>query len=224
MRRSFISIETLTSDRDNHKAGSIVYSIPDEAATRIQDFLAMTGMSETQTICKGRNVRRADDLQECLNRIQRHALDLADIGPDNLMPLAQYNIPGVPNPGQPIRFPVENLAIDGVVLVIPVYRIIRQRAEVANNQGWDPAILARSAMAVTIAAHAAMFAGSKVLELFVDSDKLAKDMRPEHFVCKDNICTADDCQGQQEGKEVTGMSPICKKVGHIPRNIFEELD
>jgi hypothetical protein len=39
-----IAIETLTSDTDGHKAGSAVYRIPQDTASRIQDFLGVNGL------------------------------------------------------------------------------------------------------------------------------------------------------------------------------------
>jgi hypothetical protein len=60
-------------------------------------------------------------------------------------------------------------------------------------------------MGLTIAAHAAMFVGQSLLDVYVDKDKLACP--------KEMLCTSTDCSGQDEGKKVTAMSTICKKVG-----------
>ncbi|KAF1848132.1 uncharacterized protein K460DRAFT_308071 [Cucurbitaria berberidis CBS 394.84] len=215
-----ITIETLTADKDGRKAGDIVYHIPQHASERIQDFLGMTGLRQTQEKCKGQNLKRADNLADCLRLIQRHGMDLADSGPSNLLQLAPRHIPARPGQGQAIGFPVQNLATNGALLVIPVYHVVFDRAPRAPNadQGWDPAILAKSAMAVTLAAHAAMFVGQGMLEIWVPKSNLEENLREEDLVCpKDLICVMDDCKGQEErefflGKEIKPnipMTPIC---------------
>lgn len=216
MLSNFVTIETLTADKDGHKAGSVVYHIPQHAADRIQDFLAITGIKETQNICKDQNIKRADNVQECLRHLQRHAMDLADAGPSDLMQLAPQNIPAVPSQGQSIAFPIADFAADGIILLIPVYRSIREQSPIpANDQGWDPAILAKSAMALTIAAHAAMFAGQSLLDVWIEQDQLVKDFKPESLSCrKELICTDDDCKAQEEGESLESwdISPVCKQV------------
>jgi len=82
-----------------------------------------------------------------------------------------------------------------------------------NSQGWDPVILARSALGLTIAAHAAIFAGQSFLNIYVDKDKLIRDMKPDKLACpKEMLCTSPNCGGQEDNKQVFNMSPICKKV------------
>ncbi|KAJ4377484.1 hypothetical protein N0V83_000309 [Neocucurbitaria cava] len=208
----FITIETLTADKDGRKAGDVVYRIPENAAARIQDFLGMTGIKDTQEKCKGQSLKRADNVQECLRRVQRHGMDLADVGPSNLLQLSQRNIPARPGPVQPIGFPIPNLAANGVLLLIPVYHVVYEHAPRAPNadQGWDPSILAKSAIGLTVAAHAAMFAGQSMLEIWVDKDKLVTNLKEDDLACpKDVICVSDDCKGQEEGKNVGAMTPIC---------------
>lgn len=110
MPRSSFTIETLTADKDGHKSGSVVYHIPEHAADRIQDFLAITGIKETQNICKDQHTKRTDNLQECLRQLQRHALDFAEAEPSDLMQLSPQNIPAVPGQGQVISFPIADFA------------------------------------------------------------------------------------------------------------------
>jgi hypothetical protein len=175
-------------------------------------------------VCKGQDVKRADTLDECLQRIQRHAMDLAGGGSSSLVQIAPQNIPRPPGPGQAIDFPVYNLAYGGIVVLIPVYRSMQMNspATVPNDQGWDPAILAKSAVAVTIAAHVAMFAGTRLLDLGVDKEELIRDLKPERLSCpKDLVCTAEDCQGQEDGVAIDmSMSPFCKEVSNRHRTAF----
>ena len=190
----------------------------------------MTGILETQEKCKDQNLKRADNLQDCLRHIQRHGMDLADVGPSNLLQLAPRNIPARPGPGQAVAFPIQNMASNGVLLLIPVYHVVFEHSPqpASNDGGWDAGILAKSAMAVTIAAHAAMFAGQSMLEIWIDKDKLVENLKEEDLACrKDIICLMDDCKGQEEPKSILGeglqpvipMTPICTTVGetHKPR-------
>jgi hypothetical protein len=193
-----------------------VYHIPQHVTERIHDFWAMTGIGETQNLCKGQNVKRADTLDQYLQQIQRHAMDLTDGGPSNLLRLAPQHLSRPPEPGQAIDFPVDHVAFGGIIVLISVYRSIRQNTPnaVPNDQGWDPAILTRTAMGVTIAAHAAMLAGQSLLDIWNDENGLDTDLISDRLTCsKDLICTADDCGGQEDGKALNpDMSPMCKQV------------
>jgi hypothetical protein len=180
------------------------------------------GLSETQRICKDQHVKRADSLEECAHRIQRHAMDLADVGPADLLQLAQRYIPGDPGQNFAIQYPIEDIGAQGVVLLIPVYRIIYEHtpSPTLNSQGWDPVILARSALGLIIAAHGAMFAGQSLLDIYVDKEKLIRDLKPDKLACpKEMLCTSPDCGGQDENQQVFEMSPICKKVGKSLLNL-----
>jgi hypothetical protein len=209
-------VEILNADKDNHKAGDVVYRLPQDAADRIRDFLAMTGLAETQDQCEGRNVKRWGPLEECLQQIQRHALDLADSGPSNLLQIAQANIPSRPAAGQAIGFPIERLLSQGVPLTPAVYRVVLQHRPRRPNfdMGWDPRVLATSAVALTIAAHAVMHAGQSLLEIWVPKDRLMTDFMEDRLACsKDLYCINDDCLGQNEGANYASFhSPYCKKV------------
>ncbi|KAI4689755.1 uncharacterized protein J4E84_003935 [Alternaria hordeiaustralica] len=198
---SLISIETLTTASDGHEAGDIVYHIPEETADRIQDFLGMTGLQETQQICQGQNLKRADPTEECIERILRHAMDLADTGPDNLMALAQANIPIEPAAGQAIGFPIPSISIGDSIAIVRVYRQVfsatGQTPEA--DQNWDPFALANSALGLTIAAHAAMLVGQTLVDIFLSKSDIITDLKEEDLMCaKDLICTMEDCQGQRE--------------------------
>lgn len=93
----------------------------------------MTGLQATQDICKRQGLRRADSVQECLQHIQRHAIDLADISPANMLQVAEQNIPVTPAADQAIGFLVENLVTDGTALIIPVYRVIYEHSPQRPN-------------------------------------------------------------------------------------------
>jgi hypothetical protein len=175
----------------------------------------MTGIKDTQNICKGQSLRRADSLAECLEHIQRHAMDLADAGPSNLLQLAQQNIPAQPAAGQAIGLAVGNLATDGIPLIIPVYRVLHEHApqRAPANTGWDPAALLKSATAVAIAAHTALVIGGNIVEIWISKDKLFTDLKEEKLACPKNIlCVSDECKGQEEGKNLVNTEPYCKKV------------
>lgn len=215
--RTFISIETLSVDESDHKAGSVKFDIPQAAADRIKDFLAMTGLKETQEICKGQNVKRVDPVEECVQHIQRHAMDLADNGPTNLIQLAQQNIPIGPPAGQAISFPIKNIAADGVPMIIPVYRVVyehRPRRRPNLNLGWDPLILSTSAIAMAIAAYGALSLGETFRDIIIPKDKLMTDLTEDKLRCpKDIYCVEDDCLGQAEGSNDWGYgAAYCKKV------------
>jgi hypothetical protein len=167
LKSNFITIETLSADRDDYKAGDIVYHIPDDAAARINDFLGMTGIKETQEICKGQSLKRVDNVQECIQHIQRHAMDLADVGPANLLQLAQQNIPSQPAADQAIGVAVGNLATEGIPVIIPVYRVMHEHAPARPpvDAGWDPVALGKSATAIAIAARAALVIGGSAVEI-----------------------------------------------------------
>lgn len=177
----------------------------------------MTGIQETQQICKDQAIKRADTLEQCLQHIQRHAVDLADAGPANLLQIAQQNVPARPAPGQAIALPIENLATEGVTLIIPVYRVIFEHAPRRPNfdMGWDPVVLTKSAVAVAIAAHAAMFVGESLLDVWIPRDKIVTDLKEDKLMCpKDMLCVVDECQGQEKGSiNNQDKEPYCKKVG-----------
>lgn len=46
-------METLSADKDDHKAGDVVYRLPQDAADRIRDFLAMTVLEKRKNFVKG---------------------------------------------------------------------------------------------------------------------------------------------------------------------------
>ena len=203
-----------------------MYHIPEGTAGRIQDFLGMTGLQETQQICQGQDLKRADTTEECIERILRHAMDLADTGPDNLMALAQANIPIEPAVGQAIGFPIPDISIGESVVIVRLYRQVFTATAPAPQPdlNWDPSVLARSALSLAIAAHAAMLVGQTLLDIFVSKSDIITDLKEEDLTCaKDLICTLDDCKGQDEVTErlnwmvssSTPSTPICRTVCNI---------
>ncbi|OWY46231.1 hypothetical protein AALT_g2214 [Alternaria alternata] len=170
-------------------------------AERIQDFLGMTGLQETQQICQGQNLKRADPTEECVRNILRHAMDLADTGPENLMALAQANNPVEPVAGQFIGFPIPSISIGESVAFVQLYRQVSSAtAPVPQaDQNWNPSVLTKSALGLTIAVHASMFAGQTLAELIVSKNDIINDLKEEDLACaKDLICTLNNCQGQKE--------------------------
>jgi hypothetical protein len=187
----------------------------------------MTGLQQTQQKCLGQSLKRADTAEDCIRRILRHAIDLADSGPEDLMALTQANIPVEPAAGQAISFPIPSISIGESVAFIQLYR---QLFSVTGptpqaDENWDPSVLTRSAIGLTIAAHAAMFAGESLLELFVSKEDVVNDLKKEDLACAtDLICPLDDCQGQKEVTDpITGrvsaeapLTPTCLTVSQLP--------
>jgi hypothetical protein len=134
-----MSSETLTTASSGHKAGDIVYRIPETTAERIRDFIGMIGLQDTQQTCQGQNLKRADPNEECIKIILRHAMDLADGGPEDLLALAQANIPVEPGVNKPIDFPIPSISIGGSVVFVQLYwqmfSAIAQAPQV--DQNWD---------------------------------------------------------------------------------------
>lgn len=204
----------MTKDENGHKAGDVVYRIPKHQAQRIRDYLGMTGLHETQEICKVQTSKRAETSEQCRQRIQQHAFDLIDGGPANMLQLAQRNIPARPGPGQAIGFPVENIAIEGAVIAIPVYRRIVSHAQGPEDNSVDPALVATSLAAVTIAAHVVWAVGLTLTEIWIRKDSLAKNLKEVDLACpKDLLCPSDDCKSQEEGERMRrDITPVCKEV------------
>tara|TARA_R110002003_G_scaffold534_19_gene20333 strand:- start:6756 stop:7475 length:720 start_codon:yes stop_codon:yes gene_type:complete len=209
-----ITIETLQSGKDGHKAGDIVYRMPQETAGRIWDFLAMTGGQEARKTCQGQIFKRADTVEACIQSIERLAMNLADGGPETLLQVAQQNVPVRPAPGQPIAVGVANLAAEGVPLIVPVYRVVYEHAPRRQNfdMSWSPLVLATSAAAIAIATSWALYIPQSLTEIWIDGEKVLVDLTEDKLACpKDILCVADDCLGQKEFSR-TAVQPYCKKV------------
>jgi hypothetical protein len=178
----------------------------------------MTGMPDIQNKCQGVNAKRADNVQECLRGIERLAMNLADGGPDNLLQVAQQNIPANPGAGQPIAAALPNIAIEGIPLVVPVYRVIYEHAPRRPNfdMGWSPTILATSAAALAIVSSWAFSKPQTLTEIWIDGEKILVDLKEDKLSCpKDVFCIADNCAGQDRGNNWVGADPYCRKVGQI---------
>ncbi|KAF1836060.1 hypothetical protein BDW02DRAFT_596727 [Decorospora gaudefroyi] len=219
---SFISMETLKADKDGHKAGDIAYHIPKKTAERIQNFLDMTGLEETQKKCKGQSLKGSDPTRECAERILRHAMDLSDTGPANLLALAQSNIPGEPAAGKAIGFPIPDITLDDFLAFIQVYRRFFEAKKPAPKDGqeWDPIICYKSAVGLTIALHAVASAGQGLQDIYIDKNDLVNDFKVEKLACpNDLVCLSQDCQGQKPdtvfltdqviGETRYSRTPIC---------------
>ena len=132
------------------------------------------------------------------------------------MQIAQANIPNRPIAGEAIGFPVENLVSQGVRLVITVYRgIIEHRPRRPDfDMGWDPLVLATGATALAIAAHATMYVGESLLEVWVPKERLMTGLLEDRLACpKELYCINDDCLGQDKGSNFAAFhSPYCKNL------------
>lgn len=188
----------------------------------------MTGLQDTREACKplfsprsltfplsSRSLfRRAPDpaKQDCIRRQQRHAIDLADPA-GGLLQLAQAAIPPRPGPGQAVGVPIEDILLEGVAIIVPVYRVEVFNARAQVQEGVDAGMLARAAVAVSIVARL-VYATGFLEEIWVSKDSLVKNYGEDKFVClKDLICVDEECGGQEDGKTLkTGFTPICKKV------------
>jgi hypothetical protein len=128
-------------------------------------------------------------------------MDLADSGPEDLLALAQANIPIEPAVGQPIGFPIPSISIGNSIAFVQLYRqVFSATAQTPQvDQNWDPSVLIKSAVGLAIAAHAAMLAGQTLLDIFVSKSGIVTNIKKEDLACaKDLICILDDCQGQKE--------------------------
>jgi hypothetical protein len=192
-----------------------VYYIPEDADARILDLWGMTGLSETQRVCQGQSLKRANTVEDCIQHIVRQGIDLADMGLENLLQLAQVNMPAQPGPGQAIGFPVQALAAaNGIPQFAQAYRVLFRAQQPPNvDPAFDPIILFKTALSISIAAQMVFAVGQTVYEVWVSKEDLLTNIKEEDLLCpKDIVCIAGLYQGQTKGKDVSSMTPICKNV------------
>ncbi|KAF2023189.1 hypothetical protein EK21DRAFT_118998 [Setomelanomma holmii] len=208
-----ITIETLQASKDGHNAGDVVYRLFQVTADRIGDFPTMTGGQEAQKTCQGQTLRRADTVEACIQSIERLAMNLANDGPDNLLPVAQQNVPVRPAPGQHVAVGVANLTAEGVPLIVPLYRVVYEHAPRRPNFDlpFSPLALATSAAAIAITTLWVLYIPQSLTEVWIDGEKILVDLNEDKLSCPKNIlCAADECLGQAESKSTIGQ-PYCKK-------------
>ncbi|KAF2468917.1 uncharacterized protein BDR25DRAFT_372773 [Lindgomyces ingoldianus] len=225
-----ITMETLTADDGERKAGDIIYHIPDPLAQRMRDFLSIMGLDEARKECQAAlngNQKRADRAlpRLCAQRARRVGLVFASNAPQDMIHLNPLNNPAPPGAGQVVGFPMPNIMLDAVPILIPVYRVVRVHVvnggtvpppQPPNQEVFDVGALARSSIALSIVMHVLMTIGEFSLnQIWVPQHELNKNLKDEDFRCpKDLVCIADDCKGQEEHKEITERSAICKQGGY----------
>lgn len=223
-----ITIETLTADTGERKAGDIVYHLPVDSARRIQELLAMLGIQDLMNVCKrydlfrpqNSRLRRADDVQECLRQVGNMVPNLMETIPENAIQLAEQFVPNAPGPGQAIAFPVQNAVVDGVHVVVLSYRIIRVRggpgtpaAPAAPVPGFSMPNFLHSTLGFAILGYAVMHAGQMVTDIWVPKSAVSTDIKTDEFVCPKHIlCVDDECGAQEDDKEILERSAFCKTV------------
>lgn len=185
--------------------------------TRITDFLSMMGIQKFVDECKSELHARADRNRPCLaDRTRRTGQLFVNDGPEGLMQLAQPNpAPPPPGPGQALGVPVQNIPLQGGV-VVGVY-LFRYRREGPNVDGHpapiDMAQIRRTAAIASIIYWVLQNFGKPLTEVWVPQGDLLKDEKEEDFFCpKDIICLAKDCGAQKPGISITDYDAVCKTV------------
>ena len=67
-------------------------------------------------------------------------------------------------------------------------------------------------MSISIAAKLAFDVG-KQIQVWISKNDISTDIKLDDLLCpEDMLCIAEQCQGQKEGKEIGGITPICTNV------------
>ncbi|KAF1954802.1 hypothetical protein CC80DRAFT_475507 [Byssothecium circinans] len=229
---NFITLETLKADTGNHKAGDIVYHIPVDSARKIQDLLGMLGIDRLVESCKGYDLlspqrnqkKRANTLEQCWKDLSDMTSNFLETAPEGALQLAPQNFPAQPAPGGAIGYPVQNVVIEQVHLIIVPYHILRAHMRARGAPAAPPPTvplpqfhvptLVRSALGMTILSHAAMFAGQVALDIFVSKDAVSTELKEDEFTCPNEIlCIDGDCGAQQQDETfVADRNAFCKKT------------
>ncbi|KAH7123541.1 hypothetical protein B0J11DRAFT_435299 [Dendryphion nanum] len=210
--RTFASVETLISDRDGHKAGDIVFHIPESVAARMYDYLAMIGSSSARDDCaKAKGKRR--DISACYPIVQQYAQALnAEL--KNIVEISKEFIPGVPAPGQPIKFPVPNLKIADIPMAISIARkdVLKGANVPEMGKEFDIAFIAAASLAITVVLHVVMGAGTRTLDFYTPKDMVLTDLKEEDIECPEEImCIDNTCGAQIEFTQMPERRAICPK-------------
>ncbi|KAF1945552.1 hypothetical protein EJ02DRAFT_475873 [Clathrospora elynae] len=208
----FITVKTLIADNGEHKKGDIVYHVPDSAATHIRDFLGILGAEQMSKECQGTQ-KQADP--PCLARRTRQLGRLFEDGPENLIQLARMNPPlAAPGPGQAVGVPIQNIAIDGV-LVVRFLACTNRNAHPTDPGQVDVVALAQSAAIVAIISHVLAYYSGSMKEVWVPQDQLVKEATTEDIACPRQIaCISPECGGQKEGVNDASGNSFCKMASH----------
>jgi hypothetical protein len=228
--KDLITMETLTADSSEAKKGDIVYHIPADTASRLQDFLAMLGVQSLMESCKGhdlfklgqssrvRRAKRANTIEACLRDLGNLAADYIEGAPQNALQLAQQNFPNLPGAGQVVNFPAQNAMVDGVQVVVRTYHIVLRHREVAPAPGgalqpFNVPIYVTVSIGLTILVWAVMHAGEVAQYVVLPQGAVVADLKEDDLSCpKDIRCFDDACGAQGDNENIAQRNAFCKKV------------
>jgi hypothetical protein len=229
--KEVITLETITADAGERKKGDIVYHIPKDSASRIQDFLAMIGVGQVVDACQGhdlfnlqasrlrRHSKRADTLEHCIGQIAAMTPDFLDSVPAQALQLAAEVFPAPVGPGQTIGYPVPSMRNSAGEFVITgiyhVYYMHRRAATPAPAPGapqFDMPTLVKSALGLTILTHVVMHAGQVGMEIWMPQSAVKTDINEDELTCPDEILCFDDACGAQAFTAIPAQYAWCKTV------------
>ena len=222
-----ITLETLAADADGHKKGDIVYHIPLDSARRIQDFLAMLGIQDLVDACQGYDLfnpqlsrvsrgKRADTIEQCLEQVARFVPGFMEGIPENAVQLAQRNFPAQPGPGQAIGFPVQNIMVQDVYVVVIPYHALRAHMMPAPVPRFYVPAFVSSAVGWAIVSFVVMHAGQMALDIWLPQNAVSTDITEDAFACPEDIlCIEDACGAQEDDVEIEQRNAFCKKVSEV---------
>ncbi|KAJ4287198.1 hypothetical protein N0V90_012596 [Kalmusia sp. IMI 367209] len=224
-----ITIETMAVDSGEHKAGDVVFHIPEDNRARMQELLHMMGLESVSKACEGQNllsvngpssrIRKRQEWNTCVQTVEDFIPDFVTSAPTNLLQIAPKSFPPPPVIGQDVGFPMQNLKLDGTPVVIPTYRMLRAnipKTGVAKPPQPGPPganvhlpSLFLSAFAITLVTHAIAAGGQVALDLWVSSADLAH-VKTEEFQCPEDIlCIEDACKAQREDTVIKQRDAVC---------------
>ncbi|KAF2803250.1 uncharacterized protein BDZ99DRAFT_576169 [Mytilinidion resinicola] len=134
--------------------------------------------------------------------------------------MAPQNMPAQQGPVGQIGFPIQNLVLDNMNMVVVVYHDVRVR--MVRGEG-VPVLLAQAEvlniptlvelqLAVTLLLG---MVGSQLLNIWISKTALTENLKPEDLYCpQDILCIADDCKAQEEDKEILERNAFCKVTKH----------
>lgn len=226
-----ITIETLTADNGERKAGDIVYHLPSNSVRQINDVLAMMDVQSLVDKCKGLDLfnkrsiraRQPNAAEVCLREIDNRVADFMQVVPESAVQVAERFIPPVPGAGQAIAYPVANALVDGRNVIILPYRLLRVRVRPggpappgAQRPGFSMRAFLRSDIGYKIMAAAALAGGVVVEQLWMPKSSVSYDTKEDEFACpQDILCVDQECGAQEDNKKILPRNSFCKKVSFV---------
>ncbi|KAF2489953.1 hypothetical protein BU16DRAFT_471165 [Lophium mytilinum] len=209
-KTEFITIETLTADSGERKAGDIVYHVPVDTANRMKDLLGILGLDIVQKSCKDQDLNkpvksriRADVLEECVRNIERLVDAVAEAAPRELVRVAAENIPAQPAPDQLVGLPIRHLVLNNRLVIVRIAHV-DQVAEWAR-------LVALVAVLNIVAEWAFQPQAHMENDIWIPDSALEKSLKWKDVLCpKDILCVDDECKGQKEEQDMIEWSPICQ--------------